>query len=136
MQTIISDNIYITKFYYSALPEHYFAKEDGVVNRSKMKALPNRKKVMRETKCVIYLLNRHEDGSKTLTEVSEGVVKCNPNDEYVKVKGRILAFYRALKNKDVQDFHVKKNQAEFVKSYIEQCPAAFDLIVEEFLRQK
>jgi hypothetical protein len=135
MQTIISDNIYITKFYYSKLPEHYFATEDGVANRSKMKSIANRKKVQRETKCVIYLLNRHEDGSKTLTEVSEGIVKCNPSDEYVKTKGRILAFYRALKNKDIQDFHVKKNANEFIRSYIDQCPASFDMIVSDFLRQ-
>lgn len=128
MITNIGTKAYITKFFYSSLPEIYFQNGD----HGKMisaKTISNRKKIPRETTCKIFeLVGRGEDGKAVLSEtpIAEATVRCNPKDNYSRASGRYYAFSRAIQNPSIAS-----HDTVFLKSFVAGCSSSVDFIIEE-----
>lgn len=111
MQTVINGKTYITKFFYTQIPDSYFkkvSKDSSVVIRGEQR---KRFKKSRTTTAKVYEMVAGE-----LEQIAEASVKSFQKDVYVKAVGRKLAFLKVLETSSLKPF-----AETFVDSFEEQC---------------
>lgn len=127
----IGNKIFIVKFFYERLPDHYFKGSD----RKEMKSnISNRNKISRSTTCKVYELvgakfdeatGKYVDG-KLSDAIVEATTKCNPRDIYKKSYGRYLSFIKAIGSPALSVYH-----SVLLKNFFVSCPASSDAVLEE-----